>query len=716
MPLRPRLLVVDDDELNRDMLSRRLARRGFATTAAASCEEALDLIRTQPFDTVLLDVQMPGMSGIEALRIIRAEKPSGVLPVIMVTAKDRSEDVVEALTLGANDFITKPVDLPVALARIRTQLQRKDAEDRLRESEERYAVAMAGANDGLWDWNLATDEIYYSPRWKTLFGCDEHETPDGLDEWFGRVHDADRARLREQLAEHVDGRSSHLEIEYRMRHSSGAYRWVLTRGLAVRDADGRAVRLAGSFTDITKGKVADVLTALPNRVLFMDHLIWCIEQARRRAEARFAVLFIDLDGFKVINDSLGHMVGDELLVAVARRLEQAVRSAEPRVLAARDEKLDGLAPTVARFGGDEFTVLMPGVRAAGDATRVAEAILAAFSQPFVLNQRDAYVSASIGIVVSDSGCLVAADVLRDADTALYHAKALGKARYEVFDAAMRHRAVARLEMETALRRAFDRGEFRLHYQPLVRLDTDLLVGFEALLRWEHPEQGLLAPEAFIPLAEETGLIVPLGRWVIREACRQMAAWRDGGHSADRICVSVNLSSREFQQPDLVEYVRACLAEHHLTGDRLEIEITESTAMENADVVVGRLAQLKASGVVLSIDDFGAGYSSLAYLHRFPIDKLKIDRSFVARLLEPGDNDGTPIVTAILALARHIGIDVVAEGIESLAQRDRLRTLQCHLGQGYFFAKPAPAGEAIDLLRTGAVVVPASPDSRLGRLA
>ena len=322
---RAAVLIVDDDEFNRDMLLRGLERHGHAATAAASGAAALELIRSRPFDVVLMDIRMPDMSGIDALRHVRLRATSGVLPVIMVTAEDSSQDVVEALAAGANDFVGKPIDLPVLLARIQTQLLRKQAEDRLRESEERYALAMAGSNDGLWDWKLTTDEIYYSPRWKGLFGHPDDGPTPSLEQWLGRVHEDDLSRLHDSINALCAGRAPHLEIEYRMRHASGTYKWVLTRGMAVRDVHGTAVRLAGSFTDITEGKVADGLTALPNRLLFMDRLVQCLEYSKRRQDFSYAVLFIDLDRFKVVNDSLGHAIGDQLLVGVARRIEGCVR-------------------------------------------------------------------------------------------------------------------------------------------------------------------------------------------------------------------------------------------------------------------------------------------------------------------------------------------------------------------------------------------------------
>jgi diguanylate cyclase (GGDEF)-like protein/PAS domain S-box-containing protein len=685
-----RLLIVDDDEMNRDMLSRRLELHGFSTCLASSGNEALDLVTRGGIDLVLLDVQMPGMSGLDVLRRLRVRLSSGELPIIMVTAKDRSEDIVEALSLGANDFIAKPLDLPVALARIRTQVERKSAEDRLRESEERYALAVAGANDGIWDWKLTSDDVYYSPRWKALLGLENEQVPHRVSAWFDRVHPDDVSRLRAEIDLHLRGQLPHLEVECRMRHASGGYRWTLTRGLAVRGPDGQPIRFAGSLTDITQGKVADVLTSLPNRVLFMDRLLRCVELSKRRPECRFAVLFIDLDGFKVVNDSLGHAIGDQLLVGVARRLELSVRSGDSvgRLVGDHD------ARTVARLGGDEFTILLPDVRQASDATRVADRIIDALKAPFAVGGREVYATPSIGIVVGGADYLDASDVLRDADIALYRAKSLGKARSVLFDVEMRRLVMARLELETGLRRAVPDGQLRLFYQPLIRLGDSAVAGVEALLRWEHPEHGLLTPDRFISIAEETGLIVPIGQWVMNEACQQLAEWRRHGVVPEGFSVSVNVSTREFQRESLVDDVRAMLGRHQLRGGRLDVEITESTAMENASAAIDLMAGLKAAGVSLALDDFGAGHSSLAHLHRFPIDRLKIDRSFVRRMRPSvGEEDSTPIVRTILALAEHMGIDVVAEGVEHADQRDTLDALGCLFGQGYLFSGPVSAAKA-----------------------
>jgi EAL domain-containing protein (putative c-di-GMP-specific phosphodiesterase class I) len=343
-------------------------------------------------------------------------------------------------------------------------------------------------------------------------------------------------------------------------------------------------------------------------------------------------------------------------------------------------------------------VLVENITEPTEAANLAKRFIRALGVELVFNGQPHRIAASIGIVLSTPAHTRPDDLLRDADVAMYRAKGTGGASYALFDPAMQAQLAERAAMERDLRGALDRREFAVHYQPIIDLASGDVVEVEALVRWRHPVRGAVPPDRFIPVAEETGLIVPLGRWVIREACRQLAAWRDDGQTIDNFCVSVNLSSREFQQTDLVDYVRKILAEYALRGDHLEIEITESTAMENADAVVSRLEQLKASGISLSIDDFGAGYSSLGYLHRFPIDKLKIDRSFVARLLESGDNDGTPIVKAILALAEHIGIEVVAEGIERAEQRDLLRTLKCQLGQGYLFSRPTDAASAVAMLR------------------
>jgi diguanylate cyclase (GGDEF)-like protein/PAS domain S-box-containing protein len=687
-PRQSRLLIVDDNEMNRDMLARRLARNGYLVDVAENAQQLMERVKENSMDLVLLDIEMPEVSGLEALKMLRDEYSPIQLPIIMVTAKSQTEDIVKALNMGANDYLTKPVDLPVALARIGTQLSHKCAQEALRESEERYALAARGANDGLWDWNLQTGQVYFSPRWKAMLGWQEAEIGDKPQEWFGRIHDADRERVKEEIAAHQKGTTSHFESEHRMLHKDGGFRWMLNRGLAVSDASGKTLRMAGSQTDITERKVSDPLTGLPNRLLFNDRLGRLIQHAKRRKDHLFAVLFLDLDGFKMINDSMGHLIGDQLLIGVANRLEKCLRSTD--TVARLGEVF-----TLARLGGDEFTVLLDDLKDPNDAKGAAERLMKALAPPFILGGKEVFTSVSIGIALNNSVYELSEDMLRDADTAMYRAKSLGKARYEVFDADMRARVMARLQLETDLRGALEREEFRNFYQPIVALESGTIVGFEALLRWQHPTRGLLGPEEFILVAEETGLIRELGWWNLRQACRQMSNWRAGSHDHRDLIISVNLSAKQFLQQNLVEDIKKLLLELRLAPEALKLEITESTVMADPSGAVEMLQQIKALGIHLAIDDFGTGYSSLSYLHRFPLDTLKIDRSFISEIRD--DGEGMEIARTILPMAINLQLDVVAEGVETIEQVTLLKKLHCKYGQGYYFSRPLSAEGTTALL-------------------
>lgn len=683
-----RLLVVDDNELNRDMLARRLERKGYRVDTAASAKELMIRLKHQPMDLVLLDIEMPDVSGLEALRMIREQYSAIELPVIMVTARNQSEDVVKALELGANDYLTKPVDFAVALARIGTQLSHKRAQENLKESEERYALAARGANDGLWDWNLLTGAIYFSARWKAMLGFEEDEIVDRPEEWFDRVHEADRDRVKQELAAHQNGSAPHFESVHRLRHKDGTFRWMLSRGIATRDSAGKPVRMAGSQTDITEGKVSDPLTGLPNRLLLVDRLDRLMKYARRHTPS-FAVLFLDLDGFKMINDSMGHLIGDQLLLGVARRLENCLRESDT---------VARLAPetfTLARMGGDEFTLLLDQLKQPSDAERAAERIIKGLSEPFLLGGKEVFTSASIGIALGNSSYSHPEEILRDADTAMYRAKSLGKSRYEVFSANMRASVIARLELETDLRRALERHEFRNFYQPIIDLESGEIIGFEALLRWDHPTRGLLSPQEFIAVAEDTGLIRELGWWNLRQACSDASSWNAQPGRRHPLSISVNLSIKQFVQPNLVENIGNLLKELNLAPEALKLEITESTVMEDPATAIEMLRQMKALGIRLAIDDFGTGYSSLSYLHRFPLDTLKIDRSFISG--PEGGANGMEIARTILPLAKNLCLDVVAEGVETAEQVEELKKLDCKYAQGFYFSKPVAREEAEALL-------------------
>jgi diguanylate cyclase (GGDEF)-like protein len=423
----------------------------------------------------------------------------------------------------------------------------------------------------------------------------------------------------------------------------------------------------------------DALTGLPNRALLTDHLKLSIGRARRRPEHLFAVLFLDLDRFKNINDSLGHAAGDQFLVEIAWRLQGCLRPSD----------------AVARLGGDEFAILLDGLDANEDAVRVAERVQDELARPFRLDGHDVYTTASIGITLCTSYYDSPEKILRDADTAMYQAKEKGKARYELFDATMHANVVARLHLENDLRRAVDQQEFQVYYQPIIALDTGRIAGFEALVRWCHPERGVVSPAEFIPLAEETGLIMELGEWVLRESCRQMRRWTLDVQTLHPLMISVNLSTRQFAQPDLVDRIKKILRETGLDQRQLKLEITESAVMENAESAASMLVELRELGVKLSIDDFGTGYSSLAYLHRFPVDTLKIDRSFISRMNDGDEN--AEIVRTVVTLATNLGMAVVAEGVETDEQHECLRELKCEYAQGYLFSRPVDAETALALM-------------------
>jgi diguanylate cyclase (GGDEF)-like protein/PAS domain S-box-containing protein len=559
--------------------------------------------------------------------------------------------------------------------------------DTLRASEERYALAAAATNDGLWDWSIKTGEIYFSPRWKALLGYSETEIGTSTSDWFGRVHPDDLPRLQQAIRQHHAAQSSHFQVEQRMRHREGEYRWMLCRGTTVYDESGIPQRLAGSISDISQrkqfeeqlrhGALHDALTGLPNRTLLLDRLDQAIQRTRRSPGEQFALLFLDLDRFKTINDSLGHLIGDRLLIGVAQRLQALVR---PR-------------DTVVRLGGDEFVILLDTITDHDDVSLTVQRIEEALREPFTLSGHEVFVSASIGVSVGSQRYGQPEELLRDADTAMYQAKARGRGRHEVFSEPLHTEALARLQLETDLRRALERQEFILHYQPIASLKQGQIIGAEALVRWRHPARGMVPPQEFIPLAEETGLIEPLGRWVLREACVQASAWHRLGY--DHLVIAVNVSLRELRSPEFVDVVAAVLRETGLRPSCLIVEMTESAYMEDAAMTTRVIERLRAQGVRVAFDDFGTGYSSLSYLRRFQVNQIKIDRSFIRDVTR--DANDAAITDAMIAMAHRLNITVTAEGVETQEQLDLLRERECDTAQGYLISRPVPSDAFLALL-------------------
>jgi diguanylate cyclase (GGDEF)-like protein/PAS domain S-box-containing protein len=571
------------------------------------------------------------------------------------------------------------------------QRERLLAEQALRESEERFRSLAEQSLQGIFV--LARGKVVYANRMiSQICGYPNEELlrwgPRGLGKI---VHPSDRSVVSEVLRS-IDSGSTRTtpQIECRITTREGRLKWVILQGRAITFEGEPAAQ--GLIVDITKRKLAeeqlqhstlyDALTGLPNRALFYDRVEMAIERAKVDSSVCFAVMAFDLDRFQVINDSLGHLLGDQLLMETARRLEQVVRPGD----------------TVARLGGDEFAIHVNDMRNATEAGVVAERIQKALAAPFQLGQDEVFSTASIGISLSTGGYTSPDEIFRDADIALSRAKELGRARHEVFNPEMRTFAVSLQRLETDLRRAVDRDEFTLHYQPIVSLRTRQIIAFEALLRWRHPQRGLISPGEFLPLAEETGLIIPIGEWVLNQACRQIRGWESfcNGYPAPAVCV--NLFSRQFSQPELVGLIEAVLHETGANAANLHLEITESAVIDDPERAIHVLKQLKGLDLKINLDDFGTGYSSFSYLQRFAVDVLKIDQSFVAKM-GTGSKKGTEIVEAIVTLAHKLGMEALGEGIETAEQLERLTELECEYGQGYYFSSALDQAEATKLLQS-----------------
>lgn len=723
------IICVDDDPLIlnslRDQLSR-IVDRGYDIELAESGAEALELFSDLDEEQIAIpliicDQNLPDIHGDQLLGRLQISHPA--TRKILLTGEANLDAIVRAINSARlYRYIAKPwdetdlgltvkgalesfhqdqqlLDQNQTLRQVNQQLQQEIAERQqmqqlLLKSEQRLESILGSLEDIVWSVSVETRNLeYLNPAVENVYGRTAAEFFQNPGLWLEVVHPDDQFRVQHTRQSWFEVGS--LDLEYRIIRPNGDIRWLRDRGRVLVDSAGVPLRLDGITCDITEQKLAqsqiqhdalhDGLTGLPNRTLLLDRIDQAFKRHQREPSYRFALLFIDLDRFKVVNDSLGHALGDQLLIFISQLLQDCVRRTD----------------TVARLGGDEFTILLDDLTDPADATDAAQRILAELSAPIQLDGHTVFTGASIGIVLSSPDYRDSAALLRDADIAMYRAKALGKARYVVFNSQMYDQTRKLQQLERDLRLACDglRGvdpqgqdvvssDFRLQYQPLVSLATGDLTGFEALVRWQHPQHGLVSPAEFIPLAEDTGLIVPLGHWVLKAACQQIRHLLDQYPDLPPFSVSVNLASQQLQDPNFLEDLDLILTFAQIEGRYLKLELTESMLMDHADATIEMLQQIRDRNIQLSLDDFGTGYSSLSYLHRFPLDTLKIDRSFVSRMqTSPEDFE---IIRTIITLAHTLGMNVVAEGIESLEQKDQLTALNCDQGQGFFFSKPLTA--------------------------
>jgi diguanylate cyclase (GGDEF)-like protein/PAS domain S-box-containing protein len=680
------ILCVDDDIAGLTQLGQQLRQAGYAVTAAAGGQAALDLMDAQRFDLLMLDLSMPDMGGLEVLYRVRQALRPDELPIIMMSDVGEDDLVAGALNDGADDYVSKPLHLPVAMARIRSHLARCAAIAANKSEQERFALAVAGSSDGIWDWIIKSDQLYFSPRCLDLLGLDRDTVLETMDSWVGMLHADDVDAFQLALRNHLEGISLAFQIECRIQHANMTYRWFLVRGTSLRNEYGKAWRVAGSISDISERKLTDAMTGLPNRIVLYDRINQSIIKTRRRAgaagsagpAANFGIILLQIDRYETMREAYGQAFCDLVQKAVSQRLITTLRTTD----------------TLTIMSENTMCILVDVMRDDTDLVRVANRVKQAAEEPITMGEESVMLTLSIGMAQAQPHHEIADELIKDATAALNKARDEGGGQEVVFDPEMQRRARDRLRIEADLHQALRREELLVLYQPIVDLNTGALAGFEALVRWHHPTRGMVSPMDFIPIAEETGLIIPIGTWVLQQSCRQARAWLDAGANPE-LFVSVNVSSRQLDGPALPDIVRAALDTNRLEPQRLKLEITESAVMRDFEVTLGLLNRLKALGAGLSLDDFGTGYSSLSLLKRLPIDTLKVDRSFVSSM--GVDSAGVRMVEAILQLARLFRLKVVAEGIERNEEAELLRALSCEYGQGWLFGKPLTAEVCMERL-------------------
>jgi diguanylate cyclase (GGDEF)-like protein/PAS domain S-box-containing protein len=675
----PLILIVDDNLTNLEVMSETLSDAGYEVAIAISGERAIRQIQHSPPDLILLDVMMPGIDGHETCQIIKNNAAWASIPIIFMTALTETSHKVKGFELGAVDYITKPFQEQEVFARVQTHLRLKQTEINLRQSEARMESILNSLEEVVWSATPDLSQfIFLNPAVENIFGCSANELIASPHLWFDMVHPEDKDRLR-QAFEVLNIQYS-ISLEYKIFDKTGNIRWLKIR--AQRNggcAEGKADRVDGIIIDISDQKRVenqliyeashDKLTGLANRNSFICKVDQILKLYKKFNTENFSVLFIDLDRFKSINDSLGHHVGDQLLQQVAKRLQQSLRPFD----------------LIARLGGDEFTILLKDLSNPEEVNMIAERIHSQLTEAFEVRDQLLFTSASIGIVIAGLDYSYAEELIRDADIAMYQAKKRGKSRCQLFKPSMHDDTVRHLELERDLRLAQSRKEITLQYQPIVDVKTQCIIGFEALARWKHSHKGYISPGDFIPIAEESGLIVGLGEQVLRQACHQLKQWKICFPESPTYTMSVNLSGKQLQSPGFIDTLDKILNENEISGHQLILEITESILLDNHESLLTLLNSLSERGITLSLDDFGTGYSSLSYLHHFPLNEIKIDRSFINRI--ENDIQSQEIVKTILSLANILNMVVVAEGVETLGQLEYLKMLNCHKAQGYLFSKP-----------------------------